>query len=103
MQDQKARKPLPEIARELGVEFVVEGSVMQIGRAVRIAAQLIDGARDQHLWAEKYEGDFSEILSLLDRTAAVCRIRGGQQNRPAIGILAGSSSERRSRRQPGLS
>ena len=58
-----ARKPLPEIARELGVEFVVEGSVLQIGNSVRIAAQLIDGARDQHLWAERFEVDSGEILA----------------------------------------
>jgi TolB-like protein/Flp pilus assembly protein TadD len=70
MQYEKTRKPLPEIARELHVEFVVEGSVLQIGNCIRIAAQLIDGARDQNIWAESYEGDFNEILSLLDSTAA---------------------------------
>jgi TolB-like protein/Tfp pilus assembly protein PilF len=70
MQYEKARKPMPDIVRELHVEFVVEGSVLQIGNCIRIAAQLIDGARDQNIWAESYEGDFNEILSLLDSTAA---------------------------------
>lgn len=69
MQYQNARRPLPEIARELGVDFIVEGSVLQIGTNVRIAAQLIDGARDQHLWSEKFEGELNEILSLMDRAA----------------------------------
>jgi TolB-like protein/Flp pilus assembly protein TadD len=66
---QKAGKTLPVIARELGVEFIVEGSVLQIENRVRIAAQLIDGVRDEHVWAEKYDGDFSDMLLLLDRTA----------------------------------
>ena len=70
MQYQKARKPLPEIARELGVEFIVEGSVLQVGSRMRIAAQLIDGRRDQHIWAERYEEDFSGVLALLEQTAA---------------------------------
>jgi TolB-like protein len=88
MQYQNARKPLTEIARELGVEFIVEGSVLQIGSCVRIAAQLIDGARDQHLWAERFEGDLSEILPLLDRTAvavasAVARKMGQPTGPPA--------------------
>jgi len=88
MQYQSVRKPLPEIARELGVGFVVEGSVFQIGDSVRIAAQLIDGARDQHLWAERFEGDLTEILPLLDRTAvavasAVARKMGQPTGPPA--------------------
>jgi TolB-like protein len=88
MQYQGTRKPLPEIARELGVEFVVEGSVLQIEKAVRIAAQLIDGARDQHLWAERFEGELTDILPLLDRTAvaaasAVARKMGQPTGPPA--------------------
>jgi len=69
MQYLRTRRPMPEIARELRVEFIVEGSVLQIGNNVRIAAQLIDGARDQHLWAERFEGDSGEILSLLDQSS----------------------------------
>src|SRR5579863_4458794 len=69
MQYLGTQRPLPEIARELGVEFVVEGSVLRVGNSVRIAAQLIDGERDQHLWADSFEGDIGEILALLDRAA----------------------------------
>ena len=97
MQYRNARKPLPEIACELGVEFVVEGSVLQIGSSVRIAAQLIDGARDQHLWAESYEGNLDEILPLLDRTAvaaasAVAR-KMGQPTEPPAGSTRRISPE----------
>ena len=46
-----ARKPLPEIAKELNVDAVVEGSVQRSGGRVRITAQLIHAATDRHLWA----------------------------------------------------
>lgn len=59
-----ARKSLPQIARELNVDAVIEGSVLRSGDRVRIAVQLIDAATDLHLWAESYERDFADILSL---------------------------------------
>jgi eukaryotic-like serine/threonine-protein kinase len=58
------RKPLPEIARELGADVVVVGSVMRSAEKVRIGAQLIQARGDQHLWAESYERDLSEVLTL---------------------------------------
>jgi TolB-like protein/DNA-binding winged helix-turn-helix (wHTH) protein/Tfp pilus assembly protein PilF len=57
-------KPLPEIARELGVEGVVEGSVVRSGGRVRITAQLIHGATDRHLWAHSYERPLEDVLAL---------------------------------------
>ncbi len=57
-------KPLPEIARELNVEGVVEGSVMRAGDRVRITAQLIEAGTDQHIWSESYERDLKDVLSL---------------------------------------
>ncbi|MGO9126884.1 MAG: protein kinase domain-containing protein, partial [Terriglobales bacterium] len=63
------QKPLPEIARELNVDAVVEGSVQRSGSRVRITAQLIRGATDQHLWAESYERDLRDILGLQDEVA----------------------------------
>jgi len=63
------QKPLPEIARELDVDAVVEGSVQRSGSRVRITAQLIRGANDQHLWAESYERDLRDILGLQDEVA----------------------------------
>ncbi len=56
--------PLPEIASELNVDAVVEGSVLKDGNRVRITAQLIDAATDRHLWAETYEREFDDVLAL---------------------------------------
>jgi serine/threonine protein kinase/tetratricopeptide (TPR) repeat protein len=63
------RRPLPEIARELGVDAVVEGSVMRAGDRVRITAQLIEAATDRHLWAERYERDVADVLGIQSEVA----------------------------------
>jgi serine/threonine-protein kinase len=72
------RKPLSEIAGALGVDAVVEGSVARSGSRVRITAQLIEVARDTHLWARSYERDLSDVLALQGEVAeAIVReIRG---------------------------
>lgn len=57
-------KKLPEIARELNVDGIVEGSLVRDGQKVRITAQLIRGREDQHLWAETYERDLGDALRL---------------------------------------
>jgi TolB-like protein/Flp pilus assembly protein TadD len=57
-------KSVEQIARELGVDAIVEGSVMRVGDRVRITAQLIDAATDQHLWANSFEGDLRDLLAL---------------------------------------
>jgi TolB-like protein/Tfp pilus assembly protein PilF len=62
-------KPMPEIAQELNVDAVVEGTVMRSGDRVRITAQLIEAPKDRHLWAETYEGNLRDILSLQDNVA----------------------------------
>jgi serine/threonine protein kinase/Tfp pilus assembly protein PilF len=62
-------KTLPEIARELNVDGVVEGSVMRSGHRVRISAQLIHAKTDQHLWAETYERDLDDVLRLQSEVA----------------------------------
>lgn len=59
-----ARKPLPEIARELNVDAVVEGSAIRSGDRVRITAQLIHAPTDSHLWAESYDRNFTDVLAL---------------------------------------
>ncbi len=74
MQYAGARKPLPEIALELGADEVVEGSVLRAGRGVRVSVQLIDARRDRHLWSQSYERDLSDILRLQSEVArAVAR------------------------------
>lgn len=60
---------LPEIARQLNVDGVIEGSVERSGERVRITAQLIYAPTDTHLWAESYERDLRDILSLQDDVA----------------------------------
>jgi TolB-like protein/DNA-binding winged helix-turn-helix (wHTH) protein/Flp pilus assembly protein TadD len=64
-----ARKPLAEIARELNVDAVVEGSVLRSGERVRIDAQLIQVPADRQIWAESYEGDFRDTLALQSKVA----------------------------------
>jgi TolB-like protein/DNA-binding winged helix-turn-helix (wHTH) protein len=64
MQYKDARKSLPQIGRELGVDAVVEGSVLRSGDHVRITAQLIRASNDRHLWAQSYEGDIHNVLEL---------------------------------------
>ena len=62
-------KTLPEIARELNVDGVVEGSVMRSGNRVRITAQLIHAQSDQHVWGETYERDLGDVLRLQSEVA----------------------------------
>ena len=64
-----ARKPLPEIARELNVQAVVEGSVLRSGERVRITAELIEVPADRYMWAQSYEGDFRDTLALQSKVA----------------------------------
>jgi len=69
MQDKGARKSLAQIARELDVDAIVEGSVVRSGDRARITAQLIDTRSDRHLWAQSFEGPLGDILSLQDSVA----------------------------------
>src|SRR5438552_6832018 len=63
------RKPLREIARELEVDAIVEGTVLRAGRRVRVTAQLIDAPKETHLWAESYERDLRDVLALQSEVA----------------------------------
>ena len=64
-----ARKPLPQIARELNVDAVVEGTVLRSGDRVRITAQLIEASSDKHLWSQSYEGELRDTLALQNQVA----------------------------------
>ena len=64
MRYQGTHKTLPEIARELNVDAVVEGAVQLSGNHVRISAQLVDAHTDQHIWADAYDRDLSDVLLL---------------------------------------
>ena len=63
------RRPLPEIARELNVDAVVEGTVLRLGSQVRITAQLIRASSDKHLWAQSYEVELRDILTVQKEVA----------------------------------
>jgi TolB-like protein/DNA-binding winged helix-turn-helix (wHTH) protein/tetratricopeptide (TPR) repeat protein len=65
----EARKPLPQIARELDVDAVVEGSVLRSGDRVRITAQLIEARTDKHLWSQSYEGELRDTLAVQNSVA----------------------------------
>jgi TolB-like protein/DNA-binding winged helix-turn-helix (wHTH) protein/Tfp pilus assembly protein PilF len=64
------QKPMPVIARELGVDAVVEGTLSRTGDHLRMTAHLIDGTHDKSLWAQSYEGDMSNVRELEIRVAA---------------------------------
>ena len=76
--------PVPEIARALGADLVIEGSVLQADGAVRITAQLIDGGTDEHLWAESYTRPLRDVIALQDAvaTAIATEIQGTVSRRP---------------------
>jgi serine/threonine-protein kinase len=64
MQFKKKDKSMPEIARLLGVDAVIEGSVQRAGDKVAVTVQLIDAVADKHLWAKSYERDLRDVISL---------------------------------------
>lgn len=63
-QFKSTNKPVPQIARELHVDAVVEGSALRAGDKVRITTQLIQAAPERHLWSESYERSFSDVIAL---------------------------------------
>lgn len=69
MQFKDAKKALPQIAKELNVDAVVEGSVVRSGDRVRVTAQLIEAQSDRHLWAKSYERDSRDVMALQDNLA----------------------------------
>lgn len=70
MEYKGTHKPLSEIARDLNVDAVVEGTVLRSGDRVRITAELVQASTDRHLWAETYEGPLGDVLSLQSRVAS---------------------------------
>jgi TolB-like protein/DNA-binding winged helix-turn-helix (wHTH) protein/Flp pilus assembly protein TadD len=85
-----ARKPLPQIARELNVDAVVEGTVFRSGDQVRITAELIEASTDKHLWSQSYEGELRDTLALQNKVAAAIadqiRIKLNPQEQAALKV-----------------
>jgi TolB-like protein/DNA-binding winged helix-turn-helix (wHTH) protein/tetratricopeptide (TPR) repeat protein len=69
MQYKDSNKRLPIIAHELGVDGIVEGSVLRSRDRVRITVQLVRGKTDQHIWAESYERDLRDVVTLQDEVS----------------------------------
>ena len=67
----RTTKDVSTIARELGVRYILEGSVRRAGDRLRITAQLIDAATDDHLWADKYDGSVEDVFAIQERLARV--------------------------------
>ena len=63
------KKKITEIAREVDVRYVLEGSVRKKGDSLRITAQLIDGLTDRHIWAEKYNGTIEDVFSIQEKVS----------------------------------
>jgi eukaryotic-like serine/threonine-protein kinase len=76
-------KSMKEIAQELGVDALIEGSVLRAGNKVRITAQLVLGATDEHVWAENYDRDLEDVLRLLTDVSRA--IAGEVRNKVAGG------------------
>jgi serine/threonine protein kinase/TolB-like protein/Tfp pilus assembly protein PilF len=69
MQLKGVQKPLPQIAKQLGVDAVITGSVMKSGGQVRITAALVDGSTDEQLWSRNYQRDLTDVLTLQGQVA----------------------------------
>jgi adenylate cyclase len=68
-----------EIARELGVQYVIEGSVRKAGNRVRVTAQLIDAEADRHIWAERYDRELADIFAIQDElTSSIVAVLPGR-------------------------
>ncbi len=63
------KKKIPEISRELNVQYILEGSVRKSGTNLRITAQLIDATSDAHLWAEKYSGTLEDVFDIQEKVS----------------------------------
>ena len=81
------------VARELGVQFIVEGSVRKIGKRIRITAQLIDAATGKHVWAERFDRDEQDIFAVQDEV--VSTIAG-----TLVGRLQAAGAEHARRKPP---
>jgi non-specific serine/threonine protein kinase len=82
------KKKTREIASEVNVRYVLEGSVRKAGNNLRIIAQLIDGVNDSHLWSEKYSGTLDDIFDIQEKTsrsiASALKLRLSTEDKPKI-------------------
>jgi adenylate cyclase len=88
---------IPQVARQLGVSHVLEGSVRKAGNRVRITAQLIEAASDSHIWAERYDRDLTDIFALQDEISraivAALRLHLAPEEKKALAHRQTSNAE----------
>jgi TolB-like protein/DNA-binding SARP family transcriptional activator len=92
------RKPLPDIARELSCNAVVEGSVVRVGNRVRVDAQLVNAPADRHLWAERYDREEGDLPDLERDIAEAVALQLRATKLPDDPALIGPSSRTSARR-----
>jgi TolB-like protein/DNA-binding winged helix-turn-helix (wHTH) protein/Flp pilus assembly protein TadD len=93
MQYKSAHKSLPQIARELDVDGIVQGSVARSGQNLRITAQLIYAPADRHIWAESYDRDFHDVVRLQDEVAlAIAQQVRGKLSAQDRALFSGAGS-----------
>ncbi len=85
--------PIPEIARQLGVQHVLEGSVRKQGQRVRITAQLIKAGTDEHLWSETYDRDLTDIFKVQEEIAqAITKELEGILGKRQVAVAASTAN-----------
>jgi serine/threonine protein kinase/tetratricopeptide (TPR) repeat protein len=84
MQYKGTKKPLPQIAKELNVDALIEGSVIREGSQVRITAKLIQATTDKNLWAESYQRDLRSVLALQSEIASAIAAKVRAAVTPAV-------------------
>jgi len=85
--------PIPDIARQLGVAHVLEGSVRKQGQRVRITAQLIRAGTDKHLWSKTYDRDLTDILKVQEEIAqAITKELEGILGRQEVAVAASTGN-----------
>ena len=88
MQYQETKKPIKQIASELGVGVILEGSTRRVGNTVRITAQLIDAETEEHLWADSYDRPYDDIFTVqsdvAQKIASILQIKLGKEELASI-------------------
>ena len=83
-----------KVARELGVQYVVEGSVRKAGKRVRVSVQLIDAESDRHVWAERYDRELEDVFAIQDEvTNAIVAVLPGRIEAAARDLAARKPTE----------
>jgi len=92
MQYRAATKPIKQIGTELGVAYLLEGSVRRVGNKVRVTSQLINARTDEHVWAKSYDRELTDIFAI---QAALAQEIAGAEERPFPADAFSTSNSRK--------